>query len=56
MGELSKLKDSLESELEEHESMVGELTEQVICQEYSELPHKRGSLISVLGWGFLDFM
>ena len=29
MTELTKLKDNLEEELEEHEIMVGELTEQV---------------------------
>ena len=37
MEHLSKLKDSLESELEEHESMVSELTEQVgfLCITFS---------------------
>ena len=29
VAELTKLKDNLEEELEEHETMVGELTEQV---------------------------
>ncbi|KAL5270670.1 hypothetical protein ACHWQZ_G001387 [Mnemiopsis leidyi] len=31
VAELTKLKDNLEEELEEHETMVGELTEQVEC-------------------------